>query len=190
MTLSSPLNLAGLHTDLDETSDAVAYHRRVIDILFHAYVLVSHFHNPRQHTSPSTHDTSCVHFNPRTASRLVITNTTRPGHCAVPTQSLSANAPTPPAVLRGTSANGAMLSLEINVSLLQAAQISGMALVLNSTMRASSNTGTGDVPPHAQVGAPYTYPYAAAQPPVTQLLRQQLLNKRTVAHPQEKEGKT
>jgi anaphase-promoting complex subunit 8 len=26
------LKLAGLHTDLDETSDAVAYHRRVIDI--------------------------------------------------------------------------------------------------------------------------------------------------------------
>ncbi|KAI9437723.1 hypothetical protein H4582DRAFT_2151288 [Lactarius indigo] len=86
------------------------------------------------------------------------------GIVPVPTQSVSADAPTPPAVLRGTSANGAMLNLEINVSLLQAAQMSGLALMLNSIMLGSSNSGTTEVPPHAQVGAPYTYPYAAAQP--------------------------
>ncbi|KAI9455321.1 hypothetical protein BJY52DRAFT_1280367 [Lactarius psammicola] len=86
------------------------------------------------------------------------------GIVPVPTQSVSADAPTPPAVLRGTSANGAMLNLEINVSLLQAAQMSGLALMLNSIMRGSSNSGTTEVPPHAQVGAPYTYPYAVAQP--------------------------
>jgi hypothetical protein len=81
------------------------------------------------------------------------------GIVPVPPQSLSANSPTPPAVLRGTSANGAMLNLEINVSLLQAAQMSGLALVLNSIMRNSSTTGAGEVP----VGAPYIYPYTTAQ---------------------------
>ncbi|KAH8978695.1 hypothetical protein EDB86DRAFT_2992017 [Lactarius hatsudake] len=70
------------------------------------------------------------------------------GIVPVPTQSVSADAPTPPA---------------INVSLLQAAQMSGLALMLNSIMLGSSNSGTTEVPPHAQVGAPYTYPYAAAQ---------------------------
>ncbi|KAH9083376.1 hypothetical protein EDB83DRAFT_2328949 [Lactarius deliciosus] len=86
------------------------------------------------------------------------------GIVPVPTQSVSADAATPPAVLRGTSANGAMLNLEINVSLLQAVQMNGLALMLNSIMLGSSNSGTTEVPPHAQVGAPYTYPYAAAQP--------------------------
>ncbi|KAI0000361.1 hypothetical protein BJV77DRAFT_973468 [Russula vinacea] len=85
------------------------------------------------------------------------------GIVPVPPQSLSANTPTPPAVLRGTSANGAMLHLEINLSLLQAAQMSGLALVLNSIMRNSSTTGAGEVPAHAPVGAPYIYPYTTAQ---------------------------
>ncbi|KAI0301001.1 hypothetical protein B0F90DRAFT_1720831 [Multifurca ochricompacta] len=85
------------------------------------------------------------------------------GIVPVPTQSLSADSPTPPAVLRGTSANGTMLNLEINVSLLQAAQMSGLALVLNSIMRGSANASTVEVPPHAQVGAPYTYPYTAGR---------------------------
>ncbi|KAF8482799.1 hypothetical protein DFH94DRAFT_729768 [Russula ochroleuca] len=85
------------------------------------------------------------------------------GIVPVPPQSLSTNTPTPPAVLRGTSANGAMLHLEINLSLLQAAQMSGLALVLNSIMRNSSTTGAGEVPAHAPVGAPYIYPYTTAQ---------------------------
>ncbi|KAJ7251495.1 hypothetical protein B0H12DRAFT_1119231, partial [Mycena haematopus] len=46
--------------------------------------------------------------------------------------SLAPGAPQPPAVLRGASADGTTLSLEINVSLLQAAQMSGLAIVLNS----------------------------------------------------------
>ncbi|KAH9485428.1 hypothetical protein JR316_0002336 [Psilocybe cubensis] len=37
-----------------------------------------------------------------------------------------------PAVLRGSTANGTILSLEINVSLLQSTQMSGLAMVLNS----------------------------------------------------------
>ncbi|KAJ7497358.1 hypothetical protein FB451DRAFT_1211151 [Mycena latifolia] len=45
-----------------------------------------------------------------------------------------ATQPPPPAVLRGSSANGTMLNLEINVSLLQSAQVNGLALVLNSLM--------------------------------------------------------
>ncbi|PFH51529.1 hypothetical protein AMATHDRAFT_117137, partial [Amanita thiersii Skay4041] len=43
----------------------------------------------------------------------------------------------PPAILRGSTANGTMLSLEINVSLLQSAQMSGLAMVLNSLMSRS-----------------------------------------------------
>ncbi|KAF8210341.1 hypothetical protein K438DRAFT_1959622 [Mycena galopus ATCC 62051] len=54
-------------------------------------------------------------------------------HPVAPT-SLAPDAPQPPAVLRGASADGTTLSLEINVSLLQAAQMSGLAIVLNSLM--------------------------------------------------------
>ena len=42
--------------------------------------------------------------------------------------------------------------------------MSGLAIMLNSIMRGTSNSGATEGPPHAQVGAPYTYPYAAAQP--------------------------
>jgi hypothetical protein len=48
--------------------------------------------------------------------------------------SLAPGAAQPPAVLRGSSADGTTLSLEINVSLLQAAQMSGLAIILNSLM--------------------------------------------------------
>ncbi|RDB25371.1 hypothetical protein Hypma_007867 [Hypsizygus marmoreus] len=51
--------------------------------------------------------------------------------------------PQPPAVLRGSSSNGTMLSLEINVSLLQSAQMSGLAMVLNSLMSRSSSGAPG-----------------------------------------------
>jgi len=46
--------------------------------------------------------------------------------------------PQPPAVLRGSTANGTILSLEINVSLLQSAQMSGLAMVLNSLVTRNS----------------------------------------------------
>ncbi|PBK74234.1 hypothetical protein ARMSODRAFT_1081195 [Armillaria solidipes] len=49
--------------------------------------------------------------------------------------------PAPPAVLRGSSANGTMLSLEINVSVLQSSQMSGLAVILNSLMSRSSSSG-------------------------------------------------
>ncbi|KAJ7084447.1 hypothetical protein B0H15DRAFT_398490 [Mycena belliarum] len=48
--------------------------------------------------------------------------------------SLAPGAAQPPAVLRGSSADGTVVNLEINVSLLQAAQVNGLALVLNSLM--------------------------------------------------------
>ncbi|KAJ7178488.1 hypothetical protein C8R43DRAFT_973504 [Mycena crocata] len=57
--------------------------------------------------------------------------------------SLAPGAAQPSAVLRGSSANGTVLNLEINVSLLQQAQMSGLAIVLNSLMgsaAAVSNT--------------------------------------------------
>ncbi|KAH7909321.1 hypothetical protein BJ138DRAFT_1089668 [Hygrophoropsis aurantiaca] len=55
--------------------------------------------------------------------------------------------PQPPAVLRGSTANGTMLSLEINVSLLQSAQMSGLAFLLNS---ATSRGGTSGIPTPSQ----------------------------------------
>jgi hypothetical protein len=40
--------------------------------------------------------------------------------------------PQPQAVLKGTTANGTMLSLEVNIGLLQATQVSGLALIINA----------------------------------------------------------
>jgi len=50
--------------------------------------------------------------------------------------------PQPPAVLRGSTANGTILSLEINVSLLQSAQMSGLAMVLNSLVTRNNNAAS------------------------------------------------
>ena len=87
-----------------------------------------------------------------------------------------------------------MLNLEINVSLLQAAQMSGLALVLNSIMRGSSDTSTGEVPPHAQVGAPYTYPYTIELPPTATATAANPSSSaepdKAVTQPQGQEGKT
>ncbi|KAJ7045581.1 hypothetical protein C8F04DRAFT_1334014 [Mycena alexandri] len=49
---------------------------------------------------------------------------------------LAPGAAQPPAVLRGSSADGTLLNLEINVSSLQTAQTNGLAIVLNSLMAA------------------------------------------------------
>ena len=49
--------------------------------------------------------------------------------------------PQPAAVLKGSTSNGTMLSLEINVSLLQSAQMSGLAILLNSLMSRGAGTG-------------------------------------------------
>jgi hypothetical protein len=112
------------------------------------------------------------------------------GIVPVPPQSLSASTPTPQAVLRGTSADGATLHLEINLSLLQAAQMSGLALVLNSILRGSSTTG--EVPAHAPVGAPYIYPYTTAQLSATTTATSSSTNTdpNKVTQPQGQEGKT
>lgn len=50
--------------------------------------------------------------------------------------------PQPAAVLKGSTSNGTMLSLDVNVSLLQSTQMSGLAILLNSLMSRGS-TGTG-----------------------------------------------
>ena len=60
--------------------------------------------------------------------------------------------PQPAAVLRGCTANGAILSLEINVALLQSAQMSGLAMMLNSLVsRSNAATSTSTPTP---VGTP------------------------------------
>ncbi|KAF9450422.1 hypothetical protein P691DRAFT_810366 [Macrolepiota fuliginosa MF-IS2] len=70
----------------------------------------------------------------------------------VPANSVTEGQPPPPAVLRGSTANGTMLTLEINVSLLQSAQMSGLAMVLNSLMSRTSGTSTTGAGP----GSPNT----------------------------------
>lgn len=49
--------------------------------------------------------------------------------------------PQPAAVLKGSTSNGTMLSLDVNVSLLQSSQMSGLALLLNSLMSRGSSSG-------------------------------------------------
>ena len=76
------------------------------------------------------------------------------GIVPVPASSLPEGQAQPPAVLRGSSSNGTMLSLEINVSLLQSAQMSGLAMVLNSLMSRSGvgyATATSATPPQSSV---------------------------------------
>jgi hypothetical protein len=73
------------------------------------------------------------------------------GIIPVPAGSLPpADQPQPLAVLRGSTSNGTMLSLEINVSLLQSAQMNGLAIVLNSLMTrgdsSASFPGAGVIP--------------------------------------------
>ncbi|KAI5121560.1 hypothetical protein M0805_000741 [Coniferiporia weirii] len=52
----------------------------------------------------------------------------------------------PAAVLLGSSNNGNMLSLEINAALLQAPQMSGLAILLSSLVKMSGGTTTGGSP--------------------------------------------
>jgi hypothetical protein len=54
--------------------------------------------------------------------------------------------PQPQAVLRGTTSNGTMLSLEINLNLLQTTQTSGLALILNSLTSATTAGSFGGTP--------------------------------------------
>lgn len=63
--------------------------------------------------------------------------------------------PQPAAVLRGCTANGAILSLEINVALLQSAQMSGLAMMLNSLVsRSNAATSTSTPTIVGDVGTP------------------------------------
>lgn len=62
------------------------------------------------------------------------------GIVPVPTASLPPEGqPQPAAVLRGSIANGTILNLEINVSLLQSTQMTGLAMVLNSLVARTQN---------------------------------------------------
>ncbi|KAH8118987.1 hypothetical protein DFH11DRAFT_1562329 [Phellopilus nigrolimitatus] len=73
------------------------------------------------------------------------------GILPVPKASLpSANEPQPAAVLLGSSNNGSMLSLEINAALLQAPQMSGLAILLSSLVKMTGGT-TGNVSSSPQI---------------------------------------
>jgi len=86
----------------------------------------------------------------------------------VPAASIAEGQPTPPAVLRGSTANGTMLMLEINVSLLQSAQMSGLAMVLNSLMSRASGgtaaTGTASLSTSAHLSGPAVAQRSPASP--------------------------
>ncbi|KAF5393442.1 hypothetical protein D9757_000638 [Collybiopsis confluens] len=60
------------------------------------------------------------------------------GIIPVAAETLIDGQPLPPAILRGSTSNGTILNLEINVSMLQPSQMSGLALILNSLMSRSS----------------------------------------------------
>ena len=80
------------------------------------------------------------------------------GIVPVPAPSLPpADQPQPLAVLRGSTSNGTVLNLEINVSLLQSAQMSGLAIVLNSLMARGGDSA-------ASLPGAGVVPYGAAQP--------------------------
>ncbi|EFI28111.1 hypothetical protein CC1G_14138 [Coprinopsis cinerea okayama7 len=66
--------------------------------------------------------------------------------------------PQPPAILRGSSANGSMLSLEINVSLLQSAQMSGLAIILNSLVARNTSLAASAPGAYAAHGTTMTAP--------------------------------
>ncbi|KAG6832600.1 hypothetical protein H0H92_014436 [Tricholoma furcatifolium] len=86
------------------------------------------------------------------------------GIVPVPAASLVDGQPQPAAVLRGSTSNGTMLSLEINVSLLQSAQMSGLAMVLNSLMSKSSASGSNysSTPDKSSVGGGGPMPSSSA----------------------------
>ena len=85
------------------------------------------------------------------------------GIVPVPAPSLPlADQPQPLAVLRGSTSNGTMLNLEINVSLLQSAQMNGLAIVLNSLMARGGDSA-------ASLPGAGVIPYGATQPPGSNL---------------------
>lgn len=100
--------------------------------------------SPTFASSPTTPSTSYTPYVPSGAIPVQLPVASLPalhalGIIPVPAGSLPTDGPQPPAVLRGSTSNGSMLSLEINVSLLQPVQMSGLATVLNSLMARSSS---------------------------------------------------
>ncbi|KAJ3504404.1 hypothetical protein NLJ89_g7953 [Agrocybe chaxingu] len=95
-------------------------------------------HQPTVTTFPaSPAAASYVPYQPTAAIPVQLPVTSLPalhslGIIPVPAASIPPEGQPPAAVLRGSTANGSILSLEINVSLLQGSQMSGLAMVLNS----------------------------------------------------------
>jgi len=119
--------------------------------------------------SPTAPIASSTNFQPSTASIPVqIPVGSLPalqalGIVPVPASSLPpADQPQPLAILRGSTSSGTVLNLEINVSLLQSAQMNGLAIVLNSLMARGGDSAISF--PGAGV-----IPYGAAQPPANNL---------------------
>ncbi|EGN99881.1 hypothetical protein SERLA73DRAFT_106745 [Serpula lacrymans var. lacrymans S7.3] len=104
-------------------------------------------------SSPSTYTPSSTSAIPVQLPVASLSALNALGIVPVPATSLPASdQPQPPAVLRGSTSNGTMLSLEINVSLLQSAQMSGLAMLLNSLMSrgVGANAATNSVFPLRQ----------------------------------------
>jgi len=106
-------------------------------------------------TSPTTTITSDALSKPVSISLPVSSLPALHALGIMPVSSLSVpppGQPQPQAILKGTTANGTMLSLEINIGLLHATQVSGLALIINaiaaqavsatSSQSGASSTGT------------------------------------------------
>ncbi|CAA7261632.1 unnamed protein product [Cyclocybe aegerita] len=106
-------------------------------------------HQPTVTTFPaSPAAASYVPYQPTAAIPVQLPVTSLPalhslGIIPVPAASSPPEGQPPAAVLRGSTADGSILSLEINVSLLQGSQMSGLAMVLNSLVaRGNASSGT------------------------------------------------
>ncbi|KAH6910368.1 hypothetical protein BKA70DRAFT_1424911 [Coprinopsis sp. MPI-PUGE-AT-0042] len=85
------------------------------------------------------------------------------GIVPVPANSLPPEGqPQPPAILRGSTSNGTMLSLEINVSLLQSSQMTGLAMMLNSLVARNASAMAGSTPATPVAASPHPAPANAA----------------------------
>ena len=128
-----------------------------------AYGNTAHTSNGSTVPQPPTTSTNYSLYQPTGAIPVQLPVASLPalhalGIVPVPATSLPPEGqPQPAAVLRGCTANGAILSLEINVSLLQSAQMSGLAMMLNSLVtRSNAATSTTTPTPvgNSSVGTP------------------------------------
>ncbi|KAJ4483362.1 hypothetical protein J3R30DRAFT_1768058 [Lentinula aciculospora] len=105
-----------------------------------------------QHVNPSTILPPATSTYPTTSAIPVqlpvafMPALNRLGINPVPVGSVPTGQPQAPAVLRGSSSNGTILNLEINVAMLQPSQMSGLAVILNSLMSRSSASSVPSAP--------------------------------------------